>query len=850
MIELRLLGPPRVRAADGRKVEPLVRQSKRTALLAYLAAAVPRGAHRRDKLLALFWPESDDPHARAALSQALYVLRSALGEEAILSRGDDEVALNLDVISCDALAFEEALDAGRPADALSLYGGELLDGFFVTGAPDFERWLDQERRRLRERASEGSWALAEAKAADGDAVEAERWARRAADLLPADEAVVRRLMTFLHGLGDRAAALRAFEDFARRLTEEYELEPSAETKGLAEAIRHEKPGRLALRWTKLRSPVPTAVVARVHRDPSARRLAAAMVVAVAGLAVVGLTWLRWPTPSPRPLARFALEFAGVPPLASGIGGATIALSPDGSHLVYLGAGEEGPQLYLRPMDRLEAVPIPHTRGARLPVFSPDGDWLAFVMGSTIRKVPLRDGPAITMSTVSTNLPGASWGVNGKIVFATPGGLWQVSADGGEPTMLAASDTSRGERYRWPHVLPNGRAALFTRVDNTGFHLAALSLDAGAVVPLGVEGTSPQFVTPGYLVFARPDGVVLAAPFDPAALRIIGSALPIAAGVLVGIAGDAKFGISRNGDLAYVPESSDRALALVDRGGRARILPLPRRGFASPRFSPDGRRIAAAVTPAGGELPDIWVVDLGRNTSHRLTFDRGNVAPVWRPDGTRIAFATKPGGRPFGFGIRWMAADATDSAETLLPGHLDQLPVAFTPDGRTLVFQRRDPESQGDLWILPLEGERKPRPYLRGPAHEHAAAVSPDGEWLAYASDEPGQEEVYVRAFPHAGAPIQISSGGGREPRWAPSGRELFYRSGEGMVAVAIETASALTVASRQVLFDDSPYLPHIHEAGYDVHPDGQHFVMVLRGSKDREVVVVLNWFEELASRRR
>ncbi|HEU4747511.1 MAG TPA: BTAD domain-containing putative transcriptional regulator [Gemmatimonadaceae bacterium] len=251
VLELRILGPlqlgsPQLGSPGGRNVESLVRQSKRAALLAYLAAAMPRGAQRRDKVLALFWPELDESHARAALNQALYVLRTALGERAIVSQGDAEVGLSGEAVWCDATAFEAALDAGRPGEALALYRGDLLDGFFVSGAPEFEHWVDQERMRLRERASEGAWALAEAKAAEGDAVEAGRWARRAADLLPADEAMVRRLMEFLNRLGDRAAAIRAYEAFAWQLAHQYELEPSAETQALSAAIRQEEQ-----RWTVL-----------------------------------------------------------------------------------------------------------------------------------------------------------------------------------------------------------------------------------------------------------------------------------------------------------------------------------------------------------------------------------------------------------------------------------------------------------------------------------------------------------------------------------------------------------------------------------------------------------------------
>lgn len=237
MIELRLLGGLAVRASDQRATNLLVRRPKRAALLAYLAAAVPYGLHRRDKLLALFWPELDEPHARAALSQSLYILRSVLGARAIVTAGDEEIGLDPAELWCDVRAFAEALETGRPADALTLYGGDLLDGVFVTGAPEFEHWLDRERQRLRLDASEGAWKLAKESASEGDVMKAERWARRGADFVPADEAAVRRLMSFLSGLGDRAAAIRAYEAFAWNLAREYELTPSSETTAMAATIR-------------------------------------------------------------------------------------------------------------------------------------------------------------------------------------------------------------------------------------------------------------------------------------------------------------------------------------------------------------------------------------------------------------------------------------------------------------------------------------------------------------------------------------------------------------------------------------------------------------------------------------
>ncbi len=237
MIELRTLSALELTSAGNGAVGSVLAQPRRAALLCYLALATPRGFHRRDTLFSLFWPEYDAEQARHALRQSVYILRRALGAQAIVSRGDEELALAPEQIRCDVWEFEAALDQGRPADAIALYRGELLAGFHISAAPDFERWLDQERSRLRQRAEEAGWALAVAREREGDAVGAVEAARHAAAFSPTDETAVRRLILLLERLGDRAAALRAYEAFAWKLEGEYELEPSAGTQAVVARIR-------------------------------------------------------------------------------------------------------------------------------------------------------------------------------------------------------------------------------------------------------------------------------------------------------------------------------------------------------------------------------------------------------------------------------------------------------------------------------------------------------------------------------------------------------------------------------------------------------------------------------------
>jgi serine/threonine-protein kinase len=242
-----------LRSADGREFRSVLSQPKRVALLAYVAAAAPRGFHRRDSLLALFWPELDQEHARAALRQALHGLRHSLGDGALESRGDEEIRLGDQNVWCDALAFDLAVDAARYTEALKLYRGDLLDGFFISGAPEFERWVEDERARLRRLAVETAWKLAESCRVAGDVSLAAHWARHAAALVRDDEGALRRLIGLLGDLGDRAGALQAYDVFARRLAEEYEAEPAAETRALIATIRSREN---LIRSETLRPPEP------------------------------------------------------------------------------------------------------------------------------------------------------------------------------------------------------------------------------------------------------------------------------------------------------------------------------------------------------------------------------------------------------------------------------------------------------------------------------------------------------------------------------------------------------------------------------------------------------------------
>ena len=283
MIELCMLGRLSLTGADGREVRGLLGQPRRLALLAYLAAASPQGFHRRDTLLALFWPELDQEHARAALRQALHVVRDALGGDAVTSRGDEEIGLDFAQVSCDVAAFERALRSGQLEEALDLYRGALLEGFFISDAPEFERWLETERARLQQAAAGGARALAERYESDNDLTRAVRWTRRSIELAPSDEGLVRRLIALLDRQGDRAGALEAYEAFARRVAAEYDAEPAAETRALVAAVRARRRAEPAAASPEVDS--------RPHQWPPSKRRRGRLVMRVGLSAAAALALL-------------------------------------------------------------------------------------------------------------------------------------------------------------------------------------------------------------------------------------------------------------------------------------------------------------------------------------------------------------------------------------------------------------------------------------------------------------------------------------------------------------------------------------------------------------------------------
>ncbi len=589
----------------------------------------------------------------------------------------------------------------------------------------------------------------------------------------------------------------------------------------------------------------TTLPAKGWRQVLLWSIASSVAVAVISTIVV---WNLKPSP-PRPVTRTVITLPPGDRLA-GPDEPTIALSPDGNHLVYVAIRGGTQQIYLRAMDSMEARTVPGTEGATAPFFSPDSQWLGFFAGGKMKKVSMNGGAALTLG--DTPFPrGASWGSQGTIIFApgSIGALDQVPDSGGAPQPLTRLE--KGEvTHGWPEFLPGGKAVLFAGAAGNGSwgnaQVAVQSLATGGRRNLASAGTEPRYALSGHLIYAQ-GGNLMAVSFDPQRLTVTGSVVPVVEGVVQSLfTGGAQYSFSATGSLVYVPGGLQENLSTLvwgNRNGTEQPLVAPARAYDRPRISPDGRRVAVDITE---EETQVWLYDLSRDTLTRLTFE-GNVNqyPAWTPDGKRIAFRSYKEGAG---NIFWQMADGSGGLERLTTSEYTHTPHSFSPDGQLMAFQEINSTTGNDIWVLRL-GDRKAQPFLRTPFSESAPRFSPNGRWLAYISDESRRYEIYVQPYPGPGRKWQISTEGGTEPVWNPNGRELFYRSGDKMMAVDISTQSSFTVGKPHMLFEGQ-YLPTTGTSpDYDVSPDGQRFLMLKAKEQvetaSKQIVVVQNWFEEL-----
>ncbi|HXI20241.1 MAG TPA: hypothetical protein VNH46_04110, partial [Gemmatimonadales bacterium] len=565
---------------------------------------------------------------------------------------------------------------------------------------------------------------------------------------------------------------------------------------------------------------------------------------------------------------------GLPPsqaMQQGILGVNLAFSPDGQQLVYVGNGDSGAQLFVRRRDRLDATPLSGTIGAFNPFFSPDGDRIAFMVGGSVllKVVPAIGGPPITLAEPGPGTGGGgAWGPDSWIYFDSPGGLSRIRADGGTPELIAPLDSAHGETgHAWPDVTPDGKGLIYRSrkgADVNDFEIVALNIESGRRRVL-TKGLMARYVSPGYLVYVRADGALLAAPFDQHRLTLTGPAVPLLEGVMTKAFGSSDLAISPTGTLAYVPGSNSAS------GGGAELVQVGRDGAVHPldppvtynpsanrslSLSPDGRRVAFDI--AGQTSADIYIKQLPSGPLSRLTLETTrNWRPRWTPDGRSVIYIGSSDSNSVS-AVWERRADGSAPAEPVW--HADQpiMEASLSPDGRWLIYRYRSTGNR-DIEGIRLGRDSAPTPLVAGPFNEQGAALSPDGRWLAYMSNESGPDEIYVRPFPNTSTGRwQVSTEGGSAPRWSHSGRELFYQSAGGdLMVVPITPGATFQPGTPRALFSlvTAGLMPSGIVPLYDLTPDDQRFLMVRLAAVNQtpgqgQLVVVDNWITELEQKMR
>jgi WD40 repeat protein/predicted Ser/Thr protein kinase len=552
------------------------------------------------------------------------------------------------------------------------------------------------------------------------------------------------------------------------------------------------------------------------------------------------------------------RFAVLPPdNASFLGGEfdLVTISPDGRRLALMATSGGRRRIWIRPLESLTAEPLAGTEGASYPFWSPDSRFIGFFANGKLKKIEASGGPAQTLCDAPDGR-GAAWNRDGVILFARHRigeALYRVSSSGGLPVPATRLEPSRQESaHRWPCFLPDGRhflylASISTRHARNGIYIG--SLDSRETTPLISADSNVAYSPTGHLLFVR-DQTLMAQRFDAERLRPDGEVVPVLEQMPQALASSlSPFSVSENGVLAYWTGDTKRELVWFDQAGRR----LGSLGSASDipehSLSPDDKRVALKRPDTRSGASVIWVVEVSRGVSSRLTLDRLEESfPIWSPDGTRIVFVSNRNGPE---DLYQKDSIGTGREELLYKSDVvHKHPLDWSRDGRFILYQTRQPRTGDDIMALPLFGNREPIPFLSTEFEERHAQFSPDGTYVAYASDESGAYEIYVQPFPGPGEKLQISTQGGTQPRWRRDGKEIFYVAPDSrmMAAPLSPWAGSLNVGNPRALFKTT-ILPGAlgPTSGYVVTADGQRFLIATPTSETLvfPVTVVLNWAAKL-----
>ncbi len=589
------------------------------------------------------------------------------------------------------------------------------------------------------------------------------------------------------------------------------------------------------------------------RGPWKQVAIGAGVLAVAALAFGVWAWRR---EVPKKTVRLSVAFPEGEQIRA-VATRRFALTRDGTRLTYLGPDSGGgTRLWVRDLNSLTARPLPGTGNALAPFFSPDGESIGYISGNPgdIRIVSVTGGPSRTVVPDSALPWGADWGEDGNIFFTSgAGGIARVPAGGGLAEAVSHRDTAGGvTEHDWVQALPGGRLALVQLWHSSvaDAELGLLDLKTGIATPI-IQGLYGRYIPDGQVVYVTSTGALFAVPVDLSRGKVRGPPIAIAERIILdGTSGSAQFDVSESGLLVYMAGSGagNARVVWVDRSGKASPVDSSWAGqFGTVELSPDNRRLAVASIGSEGE--QIWVKSLPSGPVSRLTFNgSGSGRPGWTPDGRRVTFVTTQGNS---MRQAWIQrADGSADGEPLVVTGRSVEEVEWTPDGKRYLLRTGSSTRSRDV-VLGTVGDTALTPLVSGPADEFAPAVSPDGRWFAYVSNESGRGEVFVRLLEDPGAGrTQVSLNGGEEPRWAPSGKELFYRTRAGeMMAAEVTLGATFTAQPPRVLFSMPNAATDNYHHAYAVGRDGR-FLMIDQGVSDNGgLVMVFNWLEELKGRK-
>jgi Tol biopolymer transport system component len=569
-----------------------------------------------------------------------------------------------------------------------------------------------------------------------------------------------------------------------------------------------------------------------------------------------------PPPEPPTPIRFQHESPAGAPMWVSPDTHDLALSPNGKTIVFcVQEGGGSPGLWVRRLDQLDGTRLRGGENGMNPFVSPDGAWVGFVDTadrSTVRKVSILGGPAVPVARMPALVAGAAWLSDGTIVIGIRGRpIQRVSEAGGDPVPFTTLDTAAGEvEHLWPAEVPGTSVILFVTASGTtpaiGGQLAAFDAASGRTVRFKLNGVHPRYVPTGHMVFASTDGSLRAIAFNPKTMEVSGNPVPVLEGVAVKPTGAANFDTARDGQLVYVSGTgltATRTITWTSRAGKETPIAAQPRNYYYVRVAPDGNRLSIDARDAE---QDIWIWDLRREHLNRLTDTPGSDQyGLWAAGGQRVVFYSDMGGKSE---LYQMRPDGTGQIEQLTDATKDKVspyPNAVTADGTQVIFRASTGSTRNDLWITSAKGDRSIKKLLATEHDERNATLSPDGKWMAFESDHSGRFEVYVRPFPDVDSgQWPVSTAGGQEPVWSPTGREIFYVSDDNrMMAVPVSMTRGFVAEKPVTLFDAKPYFFGGQGRNYDVTNDGQRFVMVKNpvnaSGRSTPINIVLNWAEEL-----